>query len=253
MTVTIASALDMARRTGRPVPLPQDMTLDEGYRVQAAAFAERQQPLGGWKIGLTGDRVRNLFGATAPAAGRLAAADILNGPSVARIGAATHYIEAELVFEMAHRLAPQALPFTLEQVAAAVGALHVGLELVTCRFEPDDLSLGLLVADNCMADRLFVGDKIADGWDDRFVDVAMTLEGPGSESTTGSTTAVMGNPLIAVTWLANWLAEQGLALEAGQFVSSGTCTGATVVKPGDRVAADLGGLGGAGIEFIAGS
>ena len=137
--------------------------------------------------------------------------------------------------------------------ALVVAGLHVGIELVTSRFASTDLPLGLLVADNCMADRLLVGDRVATGWEDRFADMAMRLCGPGDAITRGATSAVMGNPLLAIVWLANWLAEQGMALEAGQFVSSGTCTGVTAVAPGDRVSVDLSCLGGAGVEFTAGS
>lgn len=252
VTAAIASALYTARRAGRPIALPQDMSLERAYRVQEASFAERRQPLGGWKIGLTGEAIRIALNARAPAAGRLATTDIVRGPTIFVIGAGDHYIEAELVFEMAHRLAPQEAPFAPAQVAAAVGGLYVGIELVTSRFESDDLPLGLLVADNCMADRLLVGDRVADGWEDRFADMAVSLDGPGHQLAQGSTAAVMGNPLVALTWLANWLADQGLALEAGQFVCSGTCTGVTAVMPGDRASVDLGGLGGAAIEFTAG-
>ncbi|MDO7835523.1 fumarylacetoacetate hydrolase family protein [Sphingobium sp. HBC34] len=249
----IAAALDMARRTGNPVPLTPDMALDRAYRVQANAFADRRQPIAGWKIGLTGEGIRIALGADAPAAGRLAQADILRSPAVALIGPGDYYVEAELLFSMSRALPPQDAPFTPDQVAAAVGALHAGIELVTSRFESDDLPLGLLVADNCMADRLLVGDKVADGWDDRFANMAVTLDGPGNQSARGSTAAVMGSPLLAVTWLANWLAGQGLLLDAGQIVSSGTCTGVTLVMPGDRVVVDMGGLGGAAMEFTAGS
>lgn len=253
MTAAIASALAMAHRTGRPTPLGADMALDRAYRVQDAAFAHRGEPLGGWKIGLTGEGIRIALGAKEPAAGRLAHADILHGPAVAVLGSGDYYVEGELLFEIGGTLNRGAQPYSVSDVAEVVSGLYAGIELVTSRFESDDLPLGLLVADNVMADRLLVGDRIADAWDDRFAAMPVTLTGPGHQSTQGSTSAVMGNPLVAVTWLANWLAGQGLALEAGQIVSSGTCTGVTHVMPGDRVAFDLGGLGGAALECIAGS
>lgn len=253
MTAAIASALANARRIRGLTPLSADMPLDRAYRVQADAFAQRGAALAGWKIGLTGEGIRIALGARDPAAGRLAREDILRGPSIAGLGGGDYYVEGELVFQIGRTLLPQAAPFTQRAVAEAIGGLHAGIELVASRFETDDLPLGLLVADNVMADRLLVGDKVADGWDDRFAAMPATLEGPGPHHAQGSTAAVMGNPLAAVTWLANWLSAQGLALEEGHLVSSGTCTGVTLVMPGDRVAFDLGGLGSATLEFTAGS
>lgn len=225
----------------------------DAYVAQAVLFAERGVPLAGWKIGLTGEGIRTALGTDSPAAGRLAQADIVRSPAVVAIGSGEFYVEGELIFEMGVRLSAAASPFTPAQVADAVAGLHVGIELVTSRFESTDLPLGVLIADNCMADRLLVGDKVARGWEDRFADMAMTLRGPGDALTRGTTAAVMGNPLLAVTWLANWLAERGMTLEPGQFVSSGTCTGVTAVAPGDHISVDLAGLGGAAVEFTAGS
>lgn len=248
----LAHALTDARARPEGVALPEELGLTDAYRVQADAFAQRAQALAGWKIGVTGTGIRQALGAEEPTAGRLAISDIVRAPvSAITIGDAREtYVEGELVFEMARALLPQDAPFSPEQVAQATGALHVGIEIVTSRFVHDDLPLGLLIADNCMADRLFIGDRIADGWDDRFAALPVVLSGPGAHRREGATADVFGNPLLAVTWLANWLAGQGLALEPGQWVSSGTCTGVTPVKAGDRVSVDLGGLGSATVEFV---
>lgn len=254
MTASLISALHRARLTGWPTPLPAEaIDLGDAYAAQGVLFAQRGVPLAGWKVGLTGEGIRTVLGTDSPAAGRLAQADIIRSPAIAAIGPGEFYVEGELIFEIGERLGMADNPFTPAQVADAVAGLHVGIELVTSRFESADLPLGALIADNCMADRLLVGDKVAVRWEDRFADMAMALCGPGDALIRGRTAAVMGSPLLAVTWLANWLAEQGMALEPGQLVSSGACTGVTVVAPGDRVSVDLAGLGGAAIEFTAGS
>lgn len=250
MAVMVTSAIRNARRSRqRCAPVDSMIDLSAAYAIQASIFAEGDQPIAGWKIGLTGDAPRKSKGADAPAAGRLAGADILSSPALAPISTGDHYVEAELVVRFGTALPARDAPFTSAQVAAAIDAVHVGIELVTSRFAPDDLPLGLLIADNCMADRLVIGDKVSDGWEDRFADMAMTLNGPGKDRREGTTAAVMGDPLQAITWLANWLAKNGLAPEAGQWVSSGTCTGVKPVAAGDRVSADFAGLGGATVEF----
>lgn len=250
MTMMVTSAIKQARRSRqRCTPIDDMIDVPVAYAIQASVFAESSQPIAGWKIGLTGDAPRKAKGADAPAAGRLAQADILSSPALAPISTGDHYVEAELVVCFGRALPARDAPFKAAQVAAAIDAVHVGIELVTSRFAPDDLPLGLLIADNCMADRLVIGDKIADGWQDQFADMTMTLNGPRNDRRDGTTAAVMGDPLRAITWLANWLADNGLALEPGQWVSSGTCTGVTPVTAGDRVSADFAGLGSATVEF----
>lgn len=250
MSDPVLTSLGEARRTGRKAAVPDErLSLAQAYAVQAALFAARGVDLAGWKIGLTGQAIRDAMGAIEPVAGMLAPADILRGPVSAAIDGGEHYVEAELVLEIAADLPASSAPFGHGDVASVIGAVHVGIELVQSRFSSSDLPLDLLIADNCMADRLLVGDKVAEQWDERFADLGMTLHGPGGDIVHGSTAAVMGNPLDAVTWLANHLARRGTSLRRGQLVSSGTCTGATLVRPGDRVTADLAGIAGATIEF----
>jgi 2-keto-4-pentenoate hydratase len=55
--------------------------------------------------------------------------------------------------------------------------------------------------------------------------------------------AALGDPRAALVWLVNQLSALGIALEAGQFVSTGTCMVPLEVRPGDRVEADFGVLG----------
>lgn len=250
MMATLHFALSDARRGGGlAAPVPGVIAVPDAYFVQKAVFAERGLPVAGWKIGLTGDGIRRALGADAPAAGRLAESDFVGSPAAVAIGSGEYYVEGELVFEIGSSLSPSARPFTCAQVAETIRAVHVGIELVTSRFETTELPLDLLIADNCMAYRLVIGDKIADAWEERFSDMAVTLAKGDGSIVQGNSSAVLGSPLIALTWLANWLAGQGMALEPGQRVCSGTCTGVTDVAPGDTVSVDVAGLGGATIVF----
>jgi 2-keto-4-pentenoate hydratase len=54
---------------------------------------------------------------------------------------------------------------------------------------------------------------------------------------------VLGDPLIALTWLANELSSLGIALQAGEVVTTGTCVTPLPIEPGDQVIADFGPLG----------
>jgi 2-keto-4-pentenoate hydratase len=55
--------------------------------------------------------------------------------------------------------------------------------------------------------------------------------------------AAMGHPLTSLTWLVNWLAGHGRGIDAGEIVSTGTCTGHCFCAPGDTVSVDFGRIG----------
>ena len=60
---------------------------------------------------------------------------------------------------------------------------------------------------------------------------------------------VLGDPRIALAWLANDRIAQGDALRAGQIITTGTCIVPAAVAPGDDVLADFGALGTIGLHF----
>ena len=60
---------------------------------------------------------------------------------------------------------------------------------------------------------------------------------------------VLGDPGLALTWLVNELSRLGLALRAGQVVTTGTCLVPLPVSEGDEASADFGVLGEASVRF----
>jgi 2-keto-4-pentenoate hydratase len=54
---------------------------------------------------------------------------------------------------------------------------------------------------------------------------------------------VLGDPRIALAWLANELSSLGITLRAGQVVTTGTCLVPLEIAPGDQVRMDFGALG----------
>ncbi|MEO5707873.1 MAG: hypothetical protein ABIT10_02095 [Alteraurantiacibacter sp.] len=242
-------------RAAPPMSLARQVTdLSQAYRIQRRVAAAANLPVMVWKIGLTGTAGRAAFGAAEPAIGRLAASSIYSNASSILYQEPELYAEAELVFEMASDLPMQKDPYSRAQVAGALKAVYAGIEIVRTRFANSDLSLGQLVADNCMAEGLVLGRKLADGWEDHFADMPVTLlrqsgNGPG-EIATGGTSLVMGNPLDALVWLANWLrANEGISLTREQLIASGTCTGATRIFAGDTVVVSFDGVDSAKVKL----
>ena len=54
---------------------------------------------------------------------------------------------------------------------------------------------------------------------------------------------MLGDPRIALTWLANQLSSLGITLQKGHVVTTGTCMVPLELQPGDSASADFGVLG----------
>jgi 2-keto-4-pentenoate hydratase len=71
----------------------------------------------------------------------------------------------------------------------------------------------------------------------------------GGERFVGHGKNVLGDPRVALTWLANELRQLGINLKAGRVVTTGTCHKPLPIKPGDFCAADFGALGKVSVGF----
>ncbi len=192
------------------------------------------------------------MGVAEPIAGRLAAVDLHRSPARIHLGSQHLRIaEAEIVFEMGRALLPEQAPFSEPTVADAVRGAFAGIEICDSRFSSRaDLSVAHLVADNSNADLLVVGDPIA-GWrEPGFTSLPVSLTRQEGPMVTGSPGRVLGHPLRALTWLANWLAARGEGLRVGELVASGTCTGMAETEFADRVVATFGTHAKVAVELV---
>src|SRR5262249_60575804 len=103
--------------------------------------------------------------------------------------------------------------------------------------------------DNGGAAAFVYGAPVADwrGLDLAAAKIDLYLNGQYIKSGYGR--AAMGNPLTSLTWMANWLRERGRTLHAGEFVSTGTCTGHFFAAPRDRLDVDYGVIGKVVVEY----
>lgn len=218
----------------------------EGYLIQAQAERFSDAPLFGWKIAATSIAGQQHVGVDGPLAGRLLSENIYRDGDAIPFGANRMRVaEAEFAFRMGRDLPPRATPYTVSEVMAAVDALHLGIELPDSRYA-DFVAAGgpQLIADNACAHRFVLGPAAPASW--RTVDlvrhraVARVGERARYEGTGAN---VLGDPRVALTWLANEVSALGVTLGAGQIVTTGTCVTPMAIAPGDRVTADFGALG----------
>ena len=228
--------------------LPDGMrpaTRAEGYAIQARLEARSAAPLYGWKIAATSKAGQTHIAVDGPLAGRLLRERVFEDGGTMPFGANHMRVaEAEFAFRMGQDLAPRTA-YSVPEVLAAVDTLHPAIEVPDSRFN-DYTAVGAaqLIADNACAHYFVLGAPAAVDW--RAIDLAAhPVSGAvaGGVRREGIGANVLGDPRVALTWLANELSALGLPLRAGEVVTTGTCLVPLEIRPGDRVAMDFGPLG----------
>jgi 2-keto-4-pentenoate hydratase len=214
----------------------QPKTPREAYQIQDALTRELGIPIGGWKIGATTAEARRMLKARGPFSGRVLAPRIFaSGVSLPSSAYRMRGVECEFAFRLARDLAPRARPYAPKEVLAAVDTLHPAIEIVETRFRDWATAGGLcgIIADQGSNGGLVLGRPIKD-W--RKLDLAaakVALSVNGQRQAEGTGALVMGDPVKALTWLANHRRRAG-GLKAGQVITTGTCTGLYRGAPGDE-------------------
>ena len=111
--------------------------------------------------------------------------------------------------------------------------------------------LAQLVADNACAHRFVLGPPSDADW--YAMDLAVhsgRVFRNGNLAEQGVGSNVLGDPRIALTWLANELSRHGVILKAGQVVTTGTCVKPLAIAVGDRIEGDLGVMGRVSVTII---
>ncbi len=255
LTIRAAEFLTLSRNSKvRPPRLPPELSpqsLDEGYRIQTAAARIRNLPLAGYKIGLTSAESQRSMRASEPIAGRLDVVDLRLSPTCVHLDSKhLRIVEAEVVFEVGRTLLPKQAPFTELEVADVVRRVLAGIEICDSRFSRDDGPLEHLVADNSNADLLVMGEPLTHWREPEFASLPIRLSRSDGSVVTGSPGRVLGHPIVALTWLANWLAARGESLTEGQVIASGTCTGMTEAAAADTVEATFGTQAKVAVELV---
>ena len=245
-----AAAIWNARTTAAPIAALMDgakpQNRAEGYAVQQA-FARLcgQQPYG-WKIAATSSAGQQHIGVDGPLAGRLFLNRVLPmSLPISLTGNGMKVGEAEFAFRIAADLPPRGKPYSVDEVMTNVGALYPAIELPdSCFINYQKAGAASLIADNACAHELVLGDEVKTDW--RSLDLSqhrVIVTCDGAPNCEGIGVNVLGDPRIALTWIANELNTYGLMLRTGETITTGTCLAPFVLEPGKRYAANFGLLG----------
>ena len=234
----IAETFVEARRESRGLPeFPGDIpaALGDAYAVQDHAIAFDGRRIGGWKVGRINpprDGVDRLAGPIFTDT----IVDAREGLEMPIFGEGFGAAEAEFLLRL--RATPPAgkTRFTEEEAADLIDVVHVGIEIASSPF-PGINAHGptVTISDYGNNNGLVIGPEIKD-WrsaDIKAWPVELDINGERIGAATAET--MLDGPVGAVRFLLELMAARGIALEAGQWVSSGAVTGVHPVRPGDLV------------------
>lgn len=202
----------------------------------------------GRKIGLTSRAVQEQLGIDRPDLGVLFAD--MEHPAGAPVPVGDLLqpkVEAEIAFVLGTDLVEGELD--QDQVAAAVHHAVAAIEICDSRIAGWDITFGDTVADNASAGGYVLGTERRTLEEFNPVDAEMRMTVTGQEDSTGTGAACLGDPLLALQWLARTARELGDPLRAGQVVLSGALGPMRPVAAGAQVDVTISGLGSLSITF----
>ena len=218
-------------------------TAAEVWAIQREVLRRMEGRIGGYKCaappGKTPSAAIMAAGGLRPTGGRWAVAP---GEQIG--------IETEIAFRLGRGLPARATPYTTAEVMDCIEAAFPAIEMVVSRYrDPKAVTPEELMADNVSHAGLILGADVP-GWR------GMALESLTVRQTCGAEVQVekpggnpSGDPFTPLVWLANYLPQFGLSLEAGQVVTTGSCTGLLWVDSHQRVTGEFLGFGAATVEL----
>lgn len=253
--VHLACLLDRAQRECRAIePLTDehgDLTVDDAYEIQAALVQEtlkRGSSIAGKKVGFTSPAVQQGLGLVEPGYGYLFDnGAIKNEGQVAFDELLQPRIEPEIAFVMRESLRG---PGVTRADVLAVADVVPAFEILDSRIRDWKAKGPDIIADNAAHGLFVIGDTQRAVHEIDIPQIQMKLENKGAVVATGAATAVLGDPTLAVVWLANKLSERKLQLQAGEVVLTGSLCAPLAVARGDELRATFEDLGSVAVSFV---
>jgi 2-keto-4-pentenoate hydratase len=223
------------------------LTLDDAYRIQLAlidrrvASGERQI---GWKVGLTAKPIQEQFGFHEPVFGC-----VLESKPAGHVFSSAELISPGFETELCMRLG-RGLEGTVtaQEVRAAVDVIHPSFEIVETRGD-FVRQLALALADNAQQRSVIIGAPVPLTPAMALDRAAVRVQLNGKEVAAGMGSAVLGDPLNSIIWLAAKLRQYGRSLRAGDIVMTGSFVRQFPLSRGDVATAEFSGIGGVEVRL----
>lgn len=231
-----------------------DIQIEDAYHISLRMVNRRVEDDGeqiiGKKIGVTSKPVQEMLGVFQPDFGFLT--DAMVYPDAAEIPVAGNLIAPKAEGEIAFRLNKDLVGpgVTEADVLDATETIIPCFEIVDSRIEDWKIKIQDTVADNASCGVYVLSETEVDPRDYDLPNLKMKIYKNGEFHSEGLGSAVQGNPLTAVAWLANTLGEFGIPFKAGEVILSGSLAPLIPVVPGDEMSLEIEGIGGCSCKFV---
>lgn len=254
-TLNYAQELIQAEETKEAIKAFTDrdlnLTVRDAYEIQLEIVKikeEQGKKVIGKKVGLTSKAMQQMLNVDEPDYGHLFDdMKIENGGRVLVDSMIAPKVEAEIGFVLKEDLVGPNITFL--DVLMATDYVVPTLEIIDSRIADWKIKLVDTVADNGSSAKVVVGESKLSVDKINLRTNGMVLIKNGDIVGTGSGSAALGHPAEAVAWLANKLAEFGIALKKGELILPGALAAAVAVEKGDEIEADFGPLGMVKVAF----
>ncbi|AFT98486.1 2-keto-4-pentenoate hydratase [Nocardia brasiliensis] len=252
----LADELERAERDRVPIdPLVSrypDIDVVDAYEIQLINIRRRLDTgarVVGHKVGLSSKAMQQMMGVDEPDYGHLLAEmEVYEDVPVEAGRYLFPRVEVEVGFVLGADL-PGA-DCTEADVLAATVAFAPAIELIDSRIKDWNIGLMDTISDNASSAGYVLGPERVAPKDIDIKSIDAVLTRNGETVAEGRSDAVLGDPVIAVAWLARKVASFGVRLKAGDIVLPGSCTRAIDARPGDAFHAEFAGLGSVRLQFI---
>lgn len=241
---TIAGRFLFARRTAGGLadyPGHFPSTLDEAYRVQDAAISAWGRPVIGWKVGRINPPLDQRFGADRLAGPIFASETIAGGGHVPEMPVFAEGFaagEAEFLLRIGRAPPEGKTEFTLDEAADLIDAVHVGIEIASSPLGSiNALGPVAVISDFGNNNGLVVGPEVVDWRASGFEQWLVTTRIDGIVAGTGRASAFPDGAIGSARFLFELMARRGIALQPGQWISSGAAAGVHDAAAGQVVEA----------------
>jgi len=231
-----------------------DITIEDAYHISLRMVGRRVELDGekivGKKIGVTSKPVQEMLNVFQPDFGFLT--DSMEYTDAADIPIEGNLIQPKAEGEIAFRLKKDLVGpgVTEADVLDATETIIPCFEIVDSRIDDWKIKIEDTVADNASCGVYVLGKNEVDPRDYDLPNLKMKIYKNGEFHSEGLGSAVQGNPLTAVAWLANTLGEFGIPFKAGEVILSGSLAPLIPVVAGDEMSLEIEGIGGCSCKFV---
>lgn len=234
----IADALYAGEASRTPIAPPSltlpGLSIDEAYEIQATNVTKRLaagEVRAGHKIGLTSLAMQHQLGVDQPDYGVITDMMVMgNDAKIPTSALIAPRVEAEFAFRIGYDL--PASP-SLEQLRESIEGVALALEIIDSRVADWKITLVDTIADNASSARIVCGPfaPVTGATLTLLPATVITLTRDSETVAAGPGSAVLGDPLLSLHWLATAIGRFGDRFSAGDIVLAGAVAAALPLVP----------------------